>query len=94
MQEDRAVDYYLERFFRRYEYSDFVSEMRVERLYHALVGDIISRLTQKITFKKGTLRVKVASAALKHELTMRRESLRTSMNDNLGAEVVQKIVVA
>lgn len=93
MQEDRTVDYFMERFFRRYELTDTASEMRVERIYRALVGDTISRLTLKLSYKKGTLRLHLASAALRQELTFRKESLRHAINDQLGSEEVKKITI-
>ena len=93
MQEDRTVDYFMERFFKRYELTETASEMRVERIYRALVGDTISRLTLKISYKKGTLRLRLASAALRQEITFRKERLRQAINDQLGSEEVQKIVL-
>ena len=93
MQEDRTVDYFMERFFRRYELTDTASEMRVERIYRALVGDTISRLTIKLAYKNGTLRLRLASAALRQELSFRRESLRHAINDQLGSEEVKKITI-
>ena len=83
----------MERFFKRYELTDTASEMRVERIYRALVGDTISRLTLKISYKKGTLRLRLASAALRQEITFRKERLRQAINDQLGSEEVQKIVL-
>ncbi len=93
MQEDRTVDYYMQRFFRRYELNDFASQMQVEKVYRALAGDLISRLTTSISFSKGTLRLRLLSAALRQELTMRREGLRVRMNQELGGEIVKKIMI-
>ena len=88
MQEDRTVDYYMQRFFKRYELNEFASQMQVEKVYRALAGDLISRLTTSISFSKGTLRLRLLSAALRQELTMRREGLRVRMKLELGGEIV------
>lgn len=93
MQEDRTVDYYMQRFFKRYELDEFASQMQVERVYRALAGNLISRLTTSISFSKGTLRLRLLSAALRHELTMRRESLRLRMNQELGGDIVKQIMI-
>ena len=69
-----------------------VQEMEVKRVYNEIVGDLISRLTRKVKFSKGTLTVVLASAALKQELTMRRSSLTDRINDALGHVVVTKII--
>ncbi len=93
MQEDRTVDYYMQRFLHRYDMGEIASQMKVERIYRALVGDLISRLTSSIVYNQGNLRLRVLSAALRQELTMRRENLRNRINDELGSEVVKTITV-
>ena len=91
--EDRTADYYIQRMLRQWDMADFASEIEVDRVYRQLAGDLISRLTQRVSFKKGTLRLKYMTAALRHEMTMRRESLQDKINEQLGAEVVKKIVI-
>lgn len=92
--EDRTADYYIQRMLRQWDMGDLASEVEVERVYRHLAGDLIVRLTQRISFRKGTLRLKYMSAALRHEMTMRRESLQDKMNQELGGEVVKKIVIS
>ena len=91
--EDRTADYYIQRMLRQWDMGDLASEVEVERIYRHLSGDFIGRLTQRISFKKGVLRLKYMSAALRHEMTMRRESLQEKINEELGADVVKKIVI-
>lgn len=93
MQDDRTVDYYMQRFFHRYELDEFASQLQVERVYRALAGDLISRLTTSISFSGGTLRLRLLSAALRHELTLRREALRQRINQELGGDIVKHIMV-
>ena len=64
--EDRTADYYIQRMFRQWDMADFASEMEVERVYRRLAGDLICRLTQRLSFK---------------------------INEELGGEVVKKIVI-
>lgn len=91
--EDRTADYYIQRMLRQWDLADFATEVEVERVYRRLAGDLISRLTQRLSFKKGTLRLKYMSAALRQEMTYRRESLRDKINSELGVEVVKKIII-
>ena len=93
MQPDRTIDYYLQSALRRLDHGDFADEMRVESVYRQLAGDLISRLTSSVQFTKGTLSLRLSSAALRHEMTMRRESLRQRINDHFGAEVVKNIYI-
>lgn len=91
--EDRTADYYIQRMLRQWDMADLASEVEVERAYRHLAGDLIGRMTQRISFRKGTLRLKYMSAALRHEMTMRRESLQNKINEDLGGNVVKKIVI-
>lgn len=93
MQPDRTIDYYLQTALRRLDHGDFADELRVETVYRQLAGDLISRLTSSVSYTHGTLRLRLSSAALRHEMTMRRDSLRHRINDALGADVVQHIVI-
>lgn len=91
--EDRTADYYIQKMLRQWDMADFASEVEVDRVYRQLAGDLIGRLTQRLSFKKGTLRLKYMSAALRHEMTMRRESLQNKINEELGGNVIKKIVI-
>lgn len=91
--EDRTADYYIQRMLRQWDMADLASEVEVERAYRHLAGDLIGRMTQRISFRKGTLRLKYMSAALRHEMSMRRESLQNKINEDLGGNVVKKIVI-
>ena len=92
--EDRTADYYIQRMLRQWDLADFATEVEVERVYRRLAGDLIGRLTQRLSFKKGTLRLKYMSAALRQEMTYRRDSLRDKINSELGADVVKKIIIS
>lgn len=93
MQEDRPLDYYIKRLFNQLDHGEFATEIEVQRAYRLLAGDLIYKLTTTCTFRNGTLRLRYAAAALRHEMTMRRESLKDKLNGELGGNVVKKIVI-
>ena len=93
MQPDRTLDYYLQIALRRLDHGDFADELRVERVYRQLAGDLISRHTSSVQFSHGVLSLRLSSAALRHEMFNRRESLRQHINDHLGAETVKTIYI-
>ena len=82
----------LKRAYRRLDMEEAVTELEVKSVSERVVGDLISRLTWKVSFKDGTLALSVASPALRHELWFRRDSLVDKINEQLGRRVVQKIV--
>lgn len=83
----------LKRAYLRLDMEEAVTELEVKSVYERVVGDLISRLTWKVSFKDGTLALSVASPALRHELWFRRDSLVDKINEQLGRRVVQKIVL-
>ncbi|MBQ9418536.1 MAG: DUF721 domain-containing protein [Bacteroidales bacterium] len=93
MQPDRPLDYYINRLFKQLEMQQFASEMEVKRAYRLLVGDLIYKLTTTLRYREGRLTLRFAAAALRQEITYRKESLRLKMNEELKGEVVKKIVV-
>ena len=93
MQPDRTLNYYLQGALRRLDHGDFADELRVETVYRQLAGDLISRLTSSVQFSHGVLSLRLSSAALRHEMFNRRESLRQRINDNLGVEAVKTIYI-
>ncbi len=93
MQPDRPLDYYINRLFKQLDRGEFATEMEVQRAYRYLAGDLIYKLTTRCAYRSGTLRLRFAAAALRHEMFCRRASLRTKLNQQLGGEVVKKIVI-
>lgn len=82
----------LRKAYRRLDMEESATELEVKGVYEKVVGDLISRLTWKVTFKNGVLALSVASPALRHELWYRRESLASRINEVLGRNAVKKIV--
>ncbi len=93
MQEDRPLDYYIKRLFNQLDHGEFATEVEVQRAYRYLAGDLIYKLTTQCTFRNGTLRLRFAAAALRQEMTYRRESLRQKLNQQLGGEVVKRVQI-
>ena len=77
--------------FARLDMDDTVTEIEVVKIYKSLVGDLISRLTLSLHFRKGVLTARMASAALRQEMFYRRASLAEKMNEALGKTVVKEI---
>lgn len=93
MQPDLTLNHFLQQALRRLDHGDFADELRVETVYRQLAGELISRLTPSVQFSHGILRLRLSSAALRYEMTMRRENLRQRINDHLGAEAVKEIII-
>ena len=72
--------------------SSVVDIYQVRSAYNEVVGALIAKLTQSLRFSSGILYVRLMSAALRHEMTMRKQSLMDRINQRLGRQVVEDIV--
>lgn len=66
-------------------------EYRVFSAYTEVAGDVLRTRTRPDSFREGTLFIRVASAALAHELTLLREELLVRLNAALGSGVVKTL---
>lgn len=92
MRNEQPVATFLMQAFRRMNMTDAVNEYQVKEAYRSIVGDFINKLTWSVRYDNRTLYIKLASAALKQELSFRRNDLAHRINDQLGRSAVNKIV--
>ncbi|MBR4300963.1 MAG: DUF721 domain-containing protein [Bacteroidales bacterium] len=71
---------------------DKVNEMDVIKTYRSVVGDLISKLTHDIKLSDKTLYVKLTSAALRNELSYKKQDLITRINTELNSEAITSII--
>jgi hypothetical protein len=57
------------------------------------MGPMISGYTHQIFFSKGTLYVKLTSSVLRHELQLGKEKLRSNLNEEIGQDIIENVVV-
>lgn len=62
-------------------------------LWAETVGKKIQEVTENVHFEHGNLVVHVKSSAWRHELHMKRFSIAKKLNDEVGEEIVEEIVV-
>ena len=70
-----------------------MDEMKVRKYWHELMGTYISNHTSKIFYKKGKLFVYIESSVLKQELFMARTKIMKGLNERLGEDLIQEIVI-
>lgn len=71
---------------------DKANEMDIIKTYRFVVGDLISKLTQDIKLRNKTLYVKISSAALRNELSYKKEDLIIKINSELNYSAIDSIV--
>ena len=70
-----------------------ITNARINELWYELMGTHMTHYTEKILLKGNTLFVSLNNAALREELNYGKEKIRKIMNEQLGGEVLKKIVL-
>ncbi|MDF9831676.1 DciA family protein [Parabacteroides sp. PF5-6] len=70
-----------------------IYESRVERAWTEVLGDMVMRYTRNIYVKNRILYVSLSSSVLRSELSLSRERLVKSLNEQAGAEVIDDIII-
>ncbi len=70
-----------------------ISQFTVKNSWHEIVGDIVAKATSEISFKDKTIFVSMQSAALKHELSFRKDDIIASINKFCGYKLVDQLVI-
>lgn len=69
-----------------------LNEYRAVKVWPEVAGPAVARLTGGVSFREGTLYVKITRPALRQDLTMGRSQIIQKVNETAGAQVVQNIV--
>jgi predicted nucleic acid-binding Zn ribbon protein len=70
-----------------------ILEVRIRRAWDEVLGPMIMRSTQKIFIKNRVLHVSLTSSVLRNELFLNRKRLLKNLNDYVGEEVIEDIVI-
>lgn len=70
-----------------------ISQFTVKNGWKDIVGEIIAKSTSEIFFNGNTVFITLSSAALKHELSFRKEEILNSINKFCGYKLVDHIVI-
>lgn len=70
-----------------------ISQFTVKNGWQDIVGELIANSTTEIFFNDKIIFVTLNSAALKHELSFRREEIVRNINTFCGYRLVEQIVI-
>ncbi|MDO9001695.1 MAG: DUF721 domain-containing protein [Bacteroidota bacterium] len=70
-----------------------ISQFTIKNSWKDIVGDVIAKNTTEIFFNEKIIFVGLNSAALKHELSFRKEEIITNINKFCGYKLVEQIVI-
>lgn len=68
-------------------------QSRLRQLWPELMGGAVAKYTTEMRIYKRTLFVTISSAPLRQELSMGCDKIRNIMNEGLGEEYLEKVVI-
>ena len=69
-----------------------LNEKRLIDAWPKVLGENIMKYTSELSIKNKVLYVSLNSSVLRHDLFISREEIKTSLNRNVGAEVINNII--
>lgn len=70
-----------------------ISQFTIKNSWKDIVGDMIANSTTEIFFNEKIVFITLNSAALKHELSFRKEELVNNINKFCGYKLIEQIVI-
>jgi len=70
-----------------------ISQFTVKNSWKEIVGEMVANGTSEIYFNEKIIFVNLRSAALKHELSFRKEEIVNNINKFCGYKLVEQIVI-
>ena len=70
-----------------------LTETRVKEAWEVVMGNVVAIRTTSIWVNEGRLTIKISSAPLKQELLFGKEKIKKLLNENLGGDYIQEVVI-
>ena len=76
-----------------YKHKPKLYKNKLQTAWEGMMGPTITKYTKSINLRKTTLYITIDSAALKQELSFSKEKIKDRMNEELGEEHIQTVVI-
>ncbi|MFZ4522858.1 MAG: DUF721 domain-containing protein [Bacteroidales bacterium] len=83
----------IEEFLDTFHLRDKLNQARIIQAWERVVGEMIARNTSQLHIRNKVLYVKVNSSALRNELLFARNKIMAALNKEVGATVIEEIVL-
>ena len=66
----------------------------IEKVWSELMTEEVVEYTSDISFKKGVLKIKISSSALRQNLSYRKNAIKDELNAKLKADIIKSLILA
>jgi|SRR5690554_5013013 hypothetical protein len=91
--EHQSLKSVLQEFVSTHQLQEGLDKAQVSRLWKMLMGPAISKYTTRIYLDKSTLYVQLSSSVLREELSYGRQKIIQMINQELGKDLIQDLVL-
>lgn len=90
---DMTMKEAIEHMLKAYRLKNKVNETRIIEHWEEIVGTTIGKYTDDVYIRNKTLIIKLRAPSLRTELMYQRERLAQLVNEHLGEEVIDEVVI-
>jgi hypothetical protein len=76
-----------------YKLRDKLHTVKLHQAWDEMMGESISKRTDKLHFKDDILTIYLNSAPLKEELNYGREQIKSMLNEQLGGDFIKEVII-
>lgn len=91
--DERALGGLLKNFIRENNLQKGIDKVNAEAAWESIMGPGVNSYTGQVSFRQGTLYVTLTSSVLREELSHGRSKIVRMLNEELGSDVVQKLIL-
>ena len=88
-----ALKQLMQSFIKKNNLSKGMQKIKVEEAWHKLMGKGVTSYTQSVELQKKTLIIRLTSSVLREELTYGKEKIIKMLNEEVGDEVISKLLL-
>jgi len=70
-----------------------LNKVSAQEAWHSVMGEAISKYTAQVLLDRNTLYVQLSSSVLREELSYGKEKILKLLNEELGQDLIKKIIL-
>lgn len=78
---------------RAYKLKDKLDEVKIVNKWEELMGKTIAKYTGKVYIRNKRLYIQLTSAPLKQELSYMKDKIITILNEEIGEQVINEVII-
>jgi predicted nucleic acid-binding Zn ribbon protein len=76
-----------------YKLRSKLNQTKVQQLWNSMMGQVVSNYTTEIKLRRKKLYVSISSAPLRQELSYGKEKIIKMLNEELGGDFIEDVVI-